>query len=536
MKLYYTKCGRTFKKSTNAETTGYHIPENESGGVIDQECAVCPFVVDVKEGWDRHSKHKRFECRAGSQPPNHENTYQGSADDKATLHICSLDNNFCEAIIEFARNHPELGASYNQDCSDCRRTVSISCSANKKGMAAKQELIDKFFTNPETEQTIKSMTDSCEDEVKKVDICKKENYSTEDQKMSQINKDDLMKGLFGDPLSQGSIALDKEEIVYIDISLIDELHGFEHPFAKSLKRGKGIEELAEQIRHCGVLQPTILRKGENGRFETLAGHRRKLAASIAKLTKVPAIIKTCDDDMAKLIVTYTNLGQREEMLLSEKAKAYKMALDAIKRVAGRPAKNINADKADENGTPMEYHFNDRDESNGTPSEYHLNKGKKSIQIIAEKGKESAEQVRRYIRLNELIEPLLDRVDEYEIPLRAAVEISYLNHNEQEALERILSQNSNIKLTEEVGKELRAASAEMRLSDLIIEAVLDPPEDKQEKAKDFKPPKPVYKEVFKVLEKQFKKFPQERAEKLAQCQKEVLEEVVTKAINEYLDTL
>jgi ParB family chromosome partitioning protein len=535
MKLYYTKCGRTFKKSTNAETTGYHIPENESGGVVDQKCAVCPFLVDVKDGWPEQI-HKRYECRAGSEQPNHKDSYNGSTNDKCTLRVYSLDNEFCERVIEYARSHPELGASYNQDLSDCRRSISVSCSANKKGMVAKQELIDKFFPNPEIEQTIKSMTESCRDEETKVGICNKENYSMEDQKMPQINKDDLMKGLFGDPLSQESLALDKEEIIYIDISLIDELYSFEHPFAKSLKRGKGIEELAEQIRHCGVLQPTILRKRGNGRFETLAGHRRKLAASIAELTKVPAIIKTCDDDMAKLIVTYTNLGQREEMLLSEKAKAYKMALDAIKRVAGRPTKNANIDMTDENGTPMEYHFNDRDESNGTPSEYHLSKGKKSIQIIAEKGKESAEQVRRYIRLNELIEPLLDRVDDYEIPLRAAVEISYLKQNEQEALEKIVSQNSNIKLTEEVGKELRAASEEMRLSDLIIEAVLDPPEDKQEKAKDFKPPKPVYKEVFKVLEKQFKKFPQERAEKLAQCQKEVLEEVVTKAINEYLDTL
>ena len=324
------------------------------------------------------------------------------------------------------------------------------------------------------------------------------------------------------------IAENKKEIVYIDIELIDDLFSFDHPFAKSLKRRKGIEELADQIRQCGILQPTILRKHSNGRYETLAGHRRRLAASIAGLTEVPAILKDCDDDTAKLIVTYTNLGQRDEILPSEKAKAYKMALDAIKRVAGRPGNN---------SAPVEQNFYDALENNSAPLEQNYAKGLFSIEIIAEKAGESRAQVQRYIRLNELIEPLLDRVDDGEIPLRAAVEISYLKQLEQKALELILSENQDLRLSVEVAKELRAASGEMELTYPIMDAVINPPiERKKDSNIMIKAQGPVYKEVFKGLEKQFKKFSPDKAEKLARVNSNDLETVIMKAVDQYIDSL
>ena len=324
------------------------------------------------------------------------------------------------------------------------------------------------------------------------------------------------------------IADNKNEIIEIDIDLIDDLFSFEHPFAKSLKRRKGIEELADQIRQCGILQPTILRKCTNGRYEILAGHRRRLAASIAGLTEVPAILKECDDDTAKLIVTYTNLGQRDEILPSEKAKAYKMALDAIKRVAGRPKNNC---------TPVEHNFDEEGEENGTPLEYHFDKGKKSINIVAEKGGDAPEQVRRYIRLNELIESLLDRVDDKEIPLRAAVEISYLRQQEQKVLDLILTQNQVMKLSIETAKELRAASEEMELTYPIMEAVINPPIERRKDSKIMiKAQKPVYKEVFKGLEKQFKKFSPDKAERLARVNNDDLEKVIMNAVDQYINSL
>lgn len=145
MTTYFTKCGREFSKSTKAETTGYHIPEDEFGQITDQECSDCPFPIDVKEGYPEQ-RHKRWECRAGSQPPNHMTEWRGSLEDKNTIQIYSLDHELMEQIIAFATDYPDLSASYNQDSlADCRRTLSISCSGNKKGIAAKKELIEKFF-------------------------------------------------------------------------------------------------------------------------------------------------------------------------------------------------------------------------------------------------------------------------------------------------------------------------------------------------------------------------------------------------------
>jgi hypothetical protein len=148
---YYTKCGREFEKNSTAVVTGYDID------LSDPECANCPFRVDVKEGWP--PIHKKWECRAGSQPPNHTAEWIGSIENKNTIGIHSLDNNFLESIIEYCKAHSELSASYNADhLADCRRTLSINCSSNKKGIAAKRELIEKFFPDGNKE---------CEDFVEK---------------------------------------------------------------------------------------------------------------------------------------------------------------------------------------------------------------------------------------------------------------------------------------------------------------------------------------------------------------------------------
>lgn len=163
MKTYYTKCGRQFKKSSTAEVTGYHIDLREDEtisevyqilkkGMLDnlQTCVKCPFRVKVTKGWP--PQFDRWECRAGSEPPNHKTEWAGSLDDKNTIRIHSLDHSFMEEIRQFCVDHPELGASYLADnMADCRRTLSISCSANKKGIAAKKELIKKFF--PDKERT-----------------------------------------------------------------------------------------------------------------------------------------------------------------------------------------------------------------------------------------------------------------------------------------------------------------------------------------------------------------------------------------------
>lgn len=151
MAKYYTKCGREFEKSSKAVVTGYQVPvmfgpDKPPEGEVYSGCEECPFLIDVKEGWGENAKHKRWECRAGSEPPNHTNDYRGSADDKNVLHIDSLDHEFLKSVIAFVKDHPELSSGYNADSrADCRRTLAIYPSPNKKGMTAKRELIDKFF-------------------------------------------------------------------------------------------------------------------------------------------------------------------------------------------------------------------------------------------------------------------------------------------------------------------------------------------------------------------------------------------------------
>lgn len=155
MATYWTKCGREFAKSSKAVVTGYRLTETPEDQIEDDQCKACPFVNSVKEGWPQ--THKYFECRAGSEQPNHETTYRGRADDKCTMQIDSLNHELLEQIRNFCIEHPELGAGYNADClADCRRSLSISCSQNRKGMAAKQELLDRFFTAKDAAAAIKS--------------------------------------------------------------------------------------------------------------------------------------------------------------------------------------------------------------------------------------------------------------------------------------------------------------------------------------------------------------------------------------------
>jgi hypothetical protein len=138
--IFWTKCGRQFEKNSTAVVTGYTIEEND----MKLSCNECPFKVEVKEGWP--PVFKRWECRAGSKEPNHTNEWTGSLESKTGLDINSLDHNFLESVIEYCKEQPDIAAGYNADhLADCRRTVSVSCSQNKKGIAAKKALVEKFF-------------------------------------------------------------------------------------------------------------------------------------------------------------------------------------------------------------------------------------------------------------------------------------------------------------------------------------------------------------------------------------------------------
>lgn len=171
-------------------------------------------------------------------------------------------------------------------------------------------------------------------------------------------------------------------------------------------------DLAESIAQVGVLEPALVRPKEDGTYEIIAGHRRKLASILADNDTIPCIVKNLTDDEATIIMVDTNLRQRENLLPSEKAWAYKMKLDILKRQGTR---------TDLTCVPLVHKL-------------------KARQIVAQEVGESSEQVRRYVRLTELYQPILDMVDENKIALRPAVEISYLSQKEQSCLLNIMEAN------------------------------------------------------------------------------------------------
>ena len=194
-----------------------------------------------------------------------------------------------------------------------------------------------------------------------------------------------------------------EKVSLVSISLVDDFP--EHPFM--VKDDESMEQLIHSIETNGILNPIIARKKEDGRYEVVSGHRRKHACSRLGITDIPVIVRELSRDEAIIEMVDSNL-QREYILPSEKARAYKMKMDAMKRQGKR---------TDLTSNPLGGKL----------------KGLETAEIIGADAGESANQVRRYVRLNELTPELLEFVDEGKIGLRPAVEISYLQEEEQRDL-------------------------------------------------------------------------------------------------------
>ena len=183
---------------------------------------------------------------------------------------------------------------------------------------------------------------------------------------------------------------------------IGELFPFkDHPF--KVLDDESMQRTVESVEQYGVLSPLIARPRPEGGYEIISGHRRQHAAQLAGLDALPVIVRNMDDDAAVLLMVDSNL-QRENILPSERAFAYKMKLEAIERTVGRP-KNV--------GQVVPDYF-----------------GKRSTEVVAEGTGESYKQIQRFIRLTNLIPELLDMVDEKEIAFNPAVELSYLDESQQ----------------------------------------------------------------------------------------------------------
>lgn len=240
---------------------------------------------------------------------------------------------------------------------------------------------------------------------------------------------------------------------------LEEISDFpNHPF--KVKMDESMADMAESVKQYGVLVPALVREKPEGGYEMIAGHRRKMASELAEKREIPCIVRNLTDDEAIIIMVDSNL-QREQLLPSEKAFAYKMKLDAMKRQQGYRSDLTSA-------TPLQ-----------------KSERKSSREILAEQAGESHEQIRKYIRLTELITPILDMVDSGKIAIRPAVELSYLPKEQQTILLDTM-QLEDCTPSHAQAIKMRKFADEGRLNEDVILSILS--EEKGNQKEQFRMPK------------------------------------------------
>ena len=254
--------------------------------------------------------------------------------------------------------------------------------------------------------------------------------------------------------------------VVLDLPL-DQIGDFpNHPF--KVRQDEAMMEMMKSVQLHGVLVPGLVRQLVDGSYQMVSGHRRKLASELAGRDTIPCIVRDLTDDEAVIIMVDSNL-QRERVLPSEKAFAYKMKLDAMRRQAGRPSK--------ENGVPLGHHFQQG----------------KSREILADNSPDSNTQIQRYIRLTNLIPEILDMVDDGRIAFRPAVELSYLTEQEQSALYDTMGREDCTPSLAQAIK-MKAFSRDGKLTDAVILSIME--EEKPNQKEQFRIPKERISKYFK----------------------------------------
>ena len=271
----------------------------------------------------------------------------------------------------------------------------------------------------------------------------------------------------------------REKVRVVSLQYVDDFP--DHPF--QVKEDEDMEKLIESIRNNGVLNPIIVRRKEDERYEIISGHRRKYACQKLGMALIPMIVRDISRDEAVIAMVDSNL-QREVILPSEKAKAYKMKMDAMKRQGKR---------TDLTSSPMETKL-------------------RTDEIVAQEAGESRNQVQRYIRLNELTPELLDFVDEGKIGLRPAVELSYLQEEEMRDLVDFID-------TEGIFPSHAQA---IRMKELSREGSLDTDTINEIMGEEKPNQKPKIRIPFEPLERYFHKDTPPKE----------IEQVILKALDEY----
>lgn len=244
----------------------------------------------------------------------------------------------------------------------------------------------------------------------------------------------------------------REKVLDIPLSEIDDFPG--HPF--SVRMDEAMQNMVESVKKFGVLTPAVARQKEDGRYELVSGHRRKKACELAGIETLPVIVRQMSRDEAIVFMVDSNL-QREIILPSEKALSYKMKLEALNRQGQR---------SDLTSAPLEPKL-------------------RSNEQLAEKSGESVSQIKRYIRLTELIPPILQLVDDNKIAFRPAVELSYLPKEQQQSLIGTMElEDCTPSLAQAI--KMKQFSQDGRLNDDVILSILS--EEKPNQKEQIKIPK------------------------------------------------
>lgn len=279
---------------------------------------------------------------------------------------------------------------------------------------------------------------------------------------------------------------DAENLEKVQMIPINTISNFpNHPY--QVKDDDEMQDFVENVKENGVIMPVIVRAKDDGTYEMISGHRRKRACELAGIKEIKAIVRDMTDEEAIIQMVDSN-KQRERILPSEKAYAYKMKLDAMKKKAGRPKK--------ENSSPTATNFNEK----GT------------AEIIGEEFGDGKDNVYRYIRLTELIPEILNLVDEEKMKLRPAVEISYLKKEEQEYLFESI-EYTEVFPSHPQAREMKKLSLENNLSEDEIDRIMsvEKPNQKEQikfkvdKVKNYFPKGYTVQQMENVIEKLLQKY-------------------------------
>ena len=283
--------------------------------------------------------------------------------------------------------------------------------------------------------------------------------------MAKSNASEMLTSLDSLFTTQEQRDAAKRDVV-LDLPL-DQIGDFpNHPF--KVRQDDAMMEMMESVQLHGVLVPGLVRQLADGSYQMVSGHRRKLASRLAGLNTLPCIVRDLTDDEAIIVMVDSNL-QREKVLPSEKAFAYKMKLEAMRRQAGRPSK--------ENGVPVGHHFQQG----------------KSRELLAANSPDSNTQIQRYIRLTYLLPEILAMVDDSKIAFRPAVELSYLAEKEQRILYDAMGHaDCTPSLAQAI--KMKSFSREGKLSEAVIRSIMA--EEKPNQKEQFRIPKERISKYFK----------------------------------------